>query len=243
MEAAHAGPGELGAEKPVLSIIVPTYNERENIGPLLEGLSRSIGGLNYRVVFVDDSSPDGTAEVIRSLSSKYPVDLVVRPKKLGLGSAVLEGIKRTDSPFIIVMDADLQHDPKLVATMLERLVAGCDIVVASRKIPGGAIVGWSPTRKLVSEAATWLAHLFVPKSRRVHDPLSGFFGFRRQIMRDVRLEPKGFKLLLEILVKAQYSSVCEVPLVFRGRKLGKSKLNLKEYLLFVQLLLGLARYK
>lgn len=228
---------------PLLSIIIPTYNERENIAPLLEALSSSLKGLDYKVVFVDDSSPDGTAEVVLSLKNMYPVELIVRQRKLGLGSAVLEGISRTDSPYIIVMDADLQHDPKLVSLIVERLIAGCDIVVASRKIRGGAIVGWSPARRLISEAATWLAHMLVPDSRRVCDPLSGFFGFRREVVLGVRFEPKGFKLLLEMLAKARYKKVCEVPLIFRGRKSGKSKLNLKEYLLFVQLLLDLARYR
>lgn len=234
---------ERPVKSPLLSIVVPTYNERENIAPLLEALKFSVRGFNYKVVFVDDSSPDGTAEVIRALKNSYPVELVVRPKKLGLGSAVLEGISRTDSPYIIVMDADLQHDPKLVDIMVEKLIAGCDIVVASRKIRGGAMVGWSPARRLVSEVATRLAHVLVPKSRKVRDPLSGFFGFRREIVLGVRFEPKGFKLLLEVLVKANYDRVCEVPLVFQCRKSGKSKLNLKEYLLFVQLLLELARYR
>lgn len=227
----------------MLSIVIPTYNERDNIEPLLHSLCSSLHDLNYRIVFVDDSSPDGTANVIRALQDRYPIDLIVRPKKLGLGSAVLAGFEKTEAPYIIVMDADLQHDPKLVGLMAEKLMGGCDIVVASRKVEGGSVVGWSPTRKLISDVATWLAHILISNAKKVRDPLSGFFGFRRDIMRGVRLEPKGFKILLEILAKANYKTVCEVPLVFKERKSGKSKLNLKEYLLYIQLLLNLSRQK
>jgi dolichol-phosphate mannosyltransferase len=105
------------------------------------------------------------------------------------------------------------------------------------------VVGWSPERKIISDFATYLAHLFVPRAKNVKDPLSGFFAFKRDILWGVSLESRGFKLLLEILAKAHYKRVCEVPLVFRERRTGKSKLNLNEYLLFISLLISLAKYK
>ena len=233
----------IGYNEPLVSIVIPTYNEKENVGPIVHNLHSVMQKINYKIIFVDDSSPDGTAGVIRMMANSYPVELIMRPRKMGLGSAVITGVNSTPSPFVVVMDADLQHDPKLVSTMVEKLTAGFDLVIASRKVQGGMVVGWSPERKIISDFATYLAHLFVPRAKNVKDPLSGFFAFKRDILWGVSLESRGFKLLLEILAKAHYKRVCEVPLVFRERRTGKSKLNLNEYLLFISLLISLAKYK
>jgi dolichol-phosphate mannosyltransferase len=227
----------------LVSIIIPTYNERENVYLLTEMLTSVLQNINYRIIFVDDSSPDGTANVIRQLKSKYPVELVLRPKKMGLSSAVMAGLKHTSSPLIVVMDADMQHDPQLVRPIINKLLEGYDLVIASRKVSGGRVVGWSPIRRIVSDTATALTHLFLPKTKSIKDPLSGFFGFNRRIITGVELQQLGFKMLLEILVKGNYQKIYEIPLIFHERRKGKSKLNLNEYRLFIYLLLRLMKYK
>ncbi|MEM0322232.1 MAG: polyprenol monophosphomannose synthase [Thermoprotei archaeon] len=230
-------------KKPLISIVIPTYNEKENIAPIIHSLHASMKDLNYKIIFIDDSSPDGTAQEILMLAKRYPVELILRPRKMGLGSAVVKGVNTTSSPIIVVMDADLQHDPNLVSLMVKKLNEGFDLVIASRKVQGGRVIGWSAGRKFVSDMATHLAHILVPKSKPIKDPLSGFFAFKRDILKDVKLETKGFKLLLEMLAKAHYTKTIEVPLIFRERKTGKSKLDLKEYILYISLLISLMKYK
>jgi len=227
----------------LISIVIPTYNERDNIPVLLERLKRALNdrGIEYEVIIVDDNSPDGTAEVARQLSKVHPVKVVRRPGKLGLSSAVLDGVKVAEGEYIVVMDADLQHPPEVIPKMIEAAERGCDIVVASRYVPGGSVGNWSTVRKLISKGAILLAHILLPQSRNVKDPMSGFFLFRREVLEQARnLNPRGFKILLEILVKGRYSKVCEVPFKFGTRFKGESKLSSKEILNYVLHLLELS---
>jgi dolichol-phosphate mannosyltransferase len=144
---------------------------------------------------------------------------------------------------IAVMDADLQHPPELLPKLLERAKEGYDIVIASRYVKGGGVEGWSLWRRLISRGATLLAHALFLETRKVKDPLSGFFLFRREVVEGIRLNPIGYKLLLEVLMKGEYDKVAEVPYVFKMRRRGKSKLDLREILNYALFLLKLKRQK
>jgi len=227
-----------------LTVIVPTYNERDNIPVLLERIDKALSshGIKYEVIIVDDNSPDGTADVAEKLSSKYPVRVLRRPGKLGLSSAVLDGIKLAKSKVIAVMDADLQHPPEVLPKLYTRIKDGCEIVIASRYVKGGSTKDWSLLRKLISKIAIVIAHILIPKSRAVKDIMSGYFMLRKDVISNTTLNPRGFKILLEIIAKAKYSNVCEVPYTFDTRKYGKSKLGGKEIINYVLHALSLSPY-
>ena len=227
-----------------LSVIVPTYNEAENVRELIERIEASLKGLDFEVIVVDDSSPDGTAEIAEQLGKAYGnVRVIKRPRKMGLASAVLEGMKVAKHEFVAVMDADLQHPPELLPKLLEKAGKGHDVVIASRYVEGGGVERWSFWRRLISRGATLLAHALLPKTRNVKDPLSGFFLFKKSVVEGVELNPIGYKLLLEVLVRERYESVAEVPYVFKARRRGRSKLGLKEVLDYVVFLFKLMRQK
>lgn len=214
-----------------LSILVPTYGERDNLPTLLERIQATlIDDGNYEVIIIDDNSPDGTGKLADELARTYTnVKVVHRRRKGGLSSAVIDGFRMAEGALFIIMDADLQHPPELLAEMLRKSLGGADLVVASRYTDGGGLEGWSPWRKAVSKGATLLAHVFLPSTQKVRDPLSGYFSVRKQVIDGVELNPLGYKLLLEILAKGKYSRVIEVPYVFRPRTKGKSKLKPSEY--------------
>ncbi|MEM4061379.1 MAG: polyprenol monophosphomannose synthase [Desulfurococcaceae archaeon] len=223
-----------------VSIVVPTYNERENVPRLIELIDEKLRGLfSYEVVVVDDNSPDGTAEVAEKLSEKYPVRVLKRPGKLGVTSAIYDGMRASHGRIIVVMDADLQHPPEVIPRLIERSRT-CDIVVASRYCPGGGVENWSTMRKLVSTGAVLLARILVPNCSRVKDPVSGFFALRREVAEAWKpIEPRGFKALVEILGTHRNARVCEEPYLFRGRARGSSKLSSNVMLSYVKLLVKL----
>ncbi|MDH5686562.1 MAG: polyprenol monophosphomannose synthase [Candidatus Bathyarchaeota archaeon] len=212
---------------PVLSILVPTYNERENISELTKLLLESLSSVNFELLFIDDNSPDGTADLAKELAEVYGnIRVIQRPGKMGLGSAVVDGVKAARGEFIAVMDADLQHPPDLLPRMFEQTKNGCSLAVASRYVDGGRIEGWSIWRRLVSLAAVKFAHLLLPKTRRIRDPMSGCFMLEKKCQKGVDFNPIGYKILLEMLVKGDYSGIVEVPYTFRPRRQGESKLDL-----------------
>jgi len=231
----------VGSE-PEVSVVVPTYNERDNVAKLIQAIHEylSEAGISYEVVVVDDNSPDGTAEVARSLSSRYSVRVVVRPGKLGLASAILDGVRVSRGRYVAVMDADLQHPPEALPRLVEKVRGGCDVVIGSRYVKGGATPGWSFFRRLVSWGANTLARLLLPRVRGVRDAMSGYFVFRREVVEGVELNPRGFKFLLELLVKGRFNRVCEHPIVFRPRVRGESKLGVGEVVNYVLHVLDLA---
>ncbi|MCX6003044.1 MAG: glycosyltransferase family 2 protein [Chloroflexi bacterium] len=204
-----------------VSIIIPTYNERDNITPLVERIHRSLSSHNYEIVFVDDNSKDGTAELAKTLCSKYTVKVVVRKDKRGLASAVVDGLTHVSGEVVVVMDADLQHPPEALPNMLKALES-YDFVVASRYCKGGSPGKWTLPRRLVSLVANLLA---LPLAPRVKDRMSGFFGFRRVAVDPALLNPLGWKIGLEIMVRSHVSSVTEVPYIFVARAHGSSKLS------------------
>lgn len=229
-------------QTPLVSVIVPTYNERENITRLIKQIHEIMTeyGIPYEVLVIDDNSPDGTAEAVKSLSGFYSVRIKVRPGKMGLSSAVLEGFKLARGEYLAVMDADLQHPPEVLPSMIRMIMGGCDVVVGSRYVRGGSTPGWSPIRRLVSRVAGFIASILLPRARKVRDTMSGYFVIRRDVIDEVDLNPRGFKILLEILVKGRYSRVCEYPIVFRPRERGESKLGINEIFNYILHVLDLA---
>ena len=155
------------------------------------------------------------------LAGRFPVRVLVRRGRKGLSSAVLEGVGAAAAPVVCVMDADLSHPPEAVPLLYFEVLAGADIAVGSRLVEGGGVEEWPLGRRLISRGATLLARPLTP----VHDPMSGFFCFRRSIISGARLEPEGYKILLEILARCDIVRAVEVPYVFRDRRFGKSKLT------------------
>src|SRR5580704_948631 len=213
---------------PLVSIIIPTLNERDNVHEIVSRLDRTLSGQTWEVVFVDDDSGDGTLEVLHDLSRTDPrVRFLHRIGRRGLASAVTEGILSTSSPFVAVMDCDLQHDVAVLPAMFRRLQEGdCDIVVASRFTGGGGVGDWSKNRLALSNVAKRLAHLVL--AAKLTDPMSGFFIMRRDAfdlaVRD--LSNQGYKILLDILLSAKPSlRVSEVPYTFCARVRGESKVE------------------
>jgi len=207
-----------------ISVVVPTYNEADNIKPLVEAVAKAFAGTPYELVIVDDGSPDGTAEVAAELSKEYPVKVVVRPRRLGLSSAVVDGARAAAGDVVVVMDADFQHPPELAPALAQAVLSGADLAVGTRYGRGGRIEGWSPVRLLMSRGAAALARLLLPEARRLSDPESGFFAARRECLASVR--PTGlYKILLDVAVQCSPSKIAEVPYVFRPRRAGRSKLG------------------
>ncbi len=228
-----------------VSVILPTYNEGETLPALLRRLARTSrdARLEGEAVVVDDGSPDGTAEIAAQTGAELrdvlPVVVVTRPRKSGLTSAVLDGVRHGRGDVIVVMDGDLSHPPEIMPRLVEAVARGADVAVGSRYAPGGGITGWPVTRHVISRGATWLARGLV--GRRVADPVSGFFAVRRDVLEQVQFEGVGYKLLLEILASGHASRVDEVPYVFTERVRGRSKLGAGEILNFARLVVRLWR--
>ena len=225
-----AGPGLQAIE---LSIIVPTYNEAENVPLLIGKLSDVLKGIRWEVIFVDDDSRDGTAGVVRKLAQTASgttsgnVRVLQRIGRRGLSSACVEGALASSAPYIAVMDGDLQHDERLLPRMLEALRKdGTEIVVGSRFVPGGDVGEFAPNRIKISKMGARLARLVVKQD--LSDPMSGFFMLRRDVFERVvrRLSAKGFKILLDIFASAPKPlTVVELPFTFGSRIKGESKLD------------------
>lgn len=230
------------ASNPELSLIVPTYNERENITPLVERIHQSLSSYSYELIVVDDNSPDGTAELAKGLSAKYPIKVIVRTNERGLASAVVAGFKQANGEILGVIDADLQHPPEFIPSLLKAVRDGADIAIASRYIKGGGIEGWTFKRKIISKGAKMPANILLSSARKIKDPLSGFFLFKKEVLDSAVLSPTGYKILLEVLVRGKASKVEEVPYTFRERGRGRSNLTAKEQLNYLKHLSGLAWY-
>lgn len=217
--------GKMGGEINGVTIVIPTYNEKENISIIIPRISEVLDKkYEYEILIVDDNSPDGTWEYAESLASKYPVRVYRRIGKRGLASAIVEGIMRARFENVIVMDADMQHPPESLVDLISALETN-DLVIASRYIPGGGVKRWSKMRLLISKGAIFLAHFFLSRTRRITDPMSGFFGLKKDVIRDTRLNVLGYKILLEIIMKGKYKSTIEIPYIFGTRAHGKSKLS------------------
>ncbi len=233
--SSQTAPGARRPE-PVISVIVPTYNERDSL-PLLVSRLEDVGrALALEVVIVDDASPDGTGALAEEMarSAAVPVSVVHRSGKAGLASAVLEGATAARASVVTVIDADLSHPPELLPALLQAVRRGAGVAVASRYVRGGGVERWPLSRRLVSRAATLVARVWL--GLKVRDPLSGFFAVRRELLTGSRYSARGYKLLVEILALHPGHSVVEVPYRFVDRQRGKSKLNTGEILAFLKLL-------
>lgn len=224
-----------------LAIVIPTYNEIENVAKITELVSATLRDRAFEIIFVDDNSPDKTADAVRALSHQNPqVRCLQRVGRRGLSSAVIEGILSTSAPVAAVIDGDLQHDETQLTAMLDALTNGpADLVVGSRYMDGGGFGDWSTNRRRMSELATNLSKRLTGVV--LSDPMSGFFMVRTDVFRErvEKLTGVGYKILLDILsAEGSKIDVKEVPYEFKSREAGESKLDNKVLLEFVELLIA-----
>jgi len=224
--------GIVSGKGTLVSIIIPTYNESQNILKILKLIGEILPPkILTEAIVVDDDSSDGTGKIVENYLrnfkriSGYTIDVIHRTAKKGLSSAILHGILQAKGDTIVVMDSDFSHPPQIIPRMLEALRKySCDIVVASRYVKGGKISGWPLKRKLMSKMATVIAKKGLGVSTA--DPMSGFFAFKRHIIKGLKFDAIGFKMLLEILVKTRGATVKEIPYTFTDRKFGSSKVSI-----------------
>lgn len=217
-----------------ISVIVPTFREVENLPHLAEIVHRVLSArqLQHEIIVVDDNSSDGTEEACAELARKYPLRLIIRRDERGLSSAVVRGLRAARGATLVVMDADLSHPAGAIPSLAEALDRGADFAIGSRYVPGGSTEeGWGFYRWLNSRVATILARPLA----RVADPMAGFFALRRETyLAASRLDPIGYKIGLELLVKCRCRRVVEVPIHFANRLHGTSKLSLREQLNYLR---------
>ena len=239
-EQLDSGEGQSAA--PLLSIVVPTYKEAESLPHLIDRLAklRAEKGLDLEVIIMDDDSRDGSVELVEARNEPW-LRIVVRTTDRGLSPAVLDGLRRARGEFLACMDADLSHPPEALPGMLTKLDEGADFVVGSRYARGGTTSDdWGVLRWLNSRVATLLARPLTS----VRDPMSGFFVLRRSTFEGGReFNPIGYKIGLEMIVKCGCERVVEVPIHFEDRRFGKSKLTLKQQILYIQHLRRLYIFK
>ena len=236
--------------KAKLSIVLPTYNESQNIVRMLDSIAEMLSPYAAaEIIVVDDNSPDGTAEIAslhaRNISNnnnkKLHVEIIRREGKFGLSSAIVAGVQSATGDLLVVMDGDFSHPPQVIPSIIEALQdSNCDIVVASRYIKGGSIIGWPFKRRLMSKGATKIAQYGL--GIEVKDPVSGFFAFRRDIIDGIKFDAIGYKMLLEILVKKKGARVKEVPYTFTNRSVGVSKLDTEVMFDYLRAVIRLYRY-
>lgn len=224
-------------------MVIPTFNEKENIGVLIKKIQDVFeeGEIEGSILVIDDNSPDGTAEVAGEMASRYGnIRILKRKGKLGLGSAYREGfgiaLRTMKADIVFEMDADLSHDPSFIPEFIRRLNEGCEMVVGSRHIPGGKIQGWSLYRHLVSSTANTLAKTALDLG--VSDVTTGFRAYRAETLRKIKYETidsESYGFQIETLFRCARRGlrVGEVPITFKDRRAGASKLGKKEILQFI----------
>jgi dolichol-phosphate mannosyltransferase len=241
--AALGAPGETAATipGPEISIVVPTFKERDNVPVLVGLIDKALAGRRWEIIFVDDDSPDGTADAAKALAAADGrVRCLKRLGRRGLAGACIEGMLASSAPVVAVMDADLQHDEALLPLMLAAIEDGAQVVAGSRYVDGGTTgSGLSANRERGSHLATWLARRLL--GVELTDPMSGFFMLRRDFFDRVapRLSAQGFKILLDIMASAPEKPVTrELPFTFRERQYGESKLDTLVVLEYLSLVLS-----
>lgn len=231
-----------------VSIIIPTYNESQNILGILKAVAENIPKhIKTEAIVVDDDSPDGTGKIVEEYiddfkeRANYTIQLIRRKAKSGLSSAILNGIQKANGDTIVVMDSDFSHPPQIIPKLIETLKRyRCDIVVASRYSRGGSIQNWSLKRKLMSKVATKIAKFGLGVESA--DPMSGFFAFKKNILNGLSFDAIGYKLLLEMLVKTKGAVVREIPYTFTDRSKGESKLDSGTIIDYIRAVIKLYRY-
>jgi dolichol-phosphate mannosyltransferase len=231
----------------MISIVLPTYNEARSIQEVLRRASEALrkAEVEHELIVVDDSSPDRTADLAEALPNEIPVRVLRRPGRQGLATAVVDGWSIAKGDVLGVMDADLQHPPEVLTRLATALRdPNVDVVMATRSGPGdGSAADWRWMRRLTSWTARHLAACVLPRTLAdLSDPMSGMFLVRTRALQGVQLEPMGYKILLEVLGKARYRELVEVPFVFQARSLGSSKLGMRESAQYLAHLARLARF-
>jgi dolichol-phosphate mannosyltransferase len=234
--------------KAKLSIIVPTYNESQNIVRMLDSIAETLSPYKgSEIIVVDDNSPDGTAEMAKShakiisTKKKIRIEIISRNGKFGLSSAIIKGVQYASGDCLVIMDGDFSHPPQVIPSIIQALQdSNYDIVIASRYVKGGSIIGWPFKRRLMSKGATKIAQYGLGID--VKDPVSGFFAFRRDIISGLKFDAIGYKMLLEILVKTKGARVKEIPYTFTNRRIGASKLDANVMFDYLRAVLRLYRY-
>ena len=222
----------MAQKNPQISIIIPTYNESQNIIGILKSIHANIPkGIHTETIVIDDNSPDGTGKIVEDYIysikkiAENTIDVIHRKAKNGLSSAILNGIQNAKGETIVVMDSDFSHPPQIIPKLIEAIKQyQCDLVVASRYITGGNIQGWTIKRKLMSKIATIIAKKGL--GVKTKDPMSGFFAFKKNIIKELNFDALGYKFLLELLVKTKGINIKEIPYTFENRKFGSSKLDI-----------------
>jgi dolichol-phosphate mannosyltransferase len=226
-------------ESLAFSLVVPTRNESHNLAELIRLLKPVITsevGESYEIVVVDDNSPDGTWQVAAEIAAVDPhVFALRRMDERGLATAVVRGWQASRGNLLGVIDADLQHPPEVTARLIASMRQGADLAVASREAEGGGTSDWSFLRLLISRGSRALGKMLLPGVLGlVSDPMTGFFVIRRTAIQDVVLAPCGYKILVELLVRAHLTSIVEVGYVFRSRQRGESKASIMVFVDYVQ---------
>ncbi|KAK2951842.1 putative Dolichol-phosphate mannosyltransferase [Blattamonas nauphoetae] len=228
------------------SILLPTYNERENLPIVSKLLVDAMTKTNetYEIIVIDDSSPDGTSEVAKRLQTVFPGKIILKQRtgKLGLGSAYIFGEKEARGEFVIILDCDLSHHPKIIPQMIAiQKEKNCDIVTGTRYEKGGGVCGWNWKRKFTSAGANTLASVAV--GHACSDMTGSFRLYRRSALKDIlpKVKSMGFSFQLEIILRAQKMgfTIEEVPIIFVDRVFGQTKINFKEYYAMIVTLIQL----
>ena len=226
-----------------VSIIVPTYKEAQNIYPLSGQIDQAMkdAKLTYEIIVVDDDSKDGIIEAVEKIKDRYNIKLKVRKDEKGLSSAVIAGFGMVTGELIVVMDADLSHPPSKIPELVVPILDGnSDFMIGSRFVKGGSAPHFNWYRKLNA----WVSKMIARPFTRASDPMAGFFAFHRRLLKPgLELNPLGFKIGLEMIVKASPKRISEVPIQFRERQFGESKLSLKEQIYYLIHIKRLFEYK
>jgi dolichol-phosphate mannosyltransferase len=224
-----------------VSLIVPTYNEGENVRLLADKVLSVMNGKDYELLFVDDST-DNTPRILEDLqNTDHHIKFIHRINERGLGSAVVKGFNFSHSPILACMDSDLQHPPDILPRMLSLIESGFDIVIPSRFVPGGSDGGMLFHRRVVSWVARYMAKGLLKRVRHISDPTSGYFMIRKSVIEGLVIDSISWKILIEILVKGHYGKVAEIPYAFHARELGTSKMSLQAQIDYIKHLLWLLR--
>jgi len=230
----------VSGQETVLSVVIPTFNERGNVAELIRRLDLTLAGVTWEAVFVDDNSPDGTADALKTIARHdHRVRCLRRVGRRGLAGACIEGILSSSAAYVAVMDADLQHDETVLPAMLAKLQSGqYDLVAATRYVEGGDSSSFSATRSKISRLATKITQRLL--GTELSDPMSGFFMMRRASFDEMapRLSPVGFKILLDIATAKEGLRIAEQPYSFGTRFDGESKFNMQIGIEFLGLLLS-----
>jgi dolichol-phosphate mannosyltransferase len=232
----------MGDQELEVSVVLPTYNEAENTPIIIPKICSVLAnaGIHGEVIVVDDNSPDGTEEVVRRLSETLPIRIAVRTEDRGLATAVIAGFEMSAAKVCVVMDADGSHPVEKLPEMIKPILADhADITVGSRYVTDGGIGQWPLHRQIVSKAAA----LMTLGLTKMSDPTSGFMAIRRKMLQGIKLNPVGWKIVLEIVVKAETDRIIEVPIAFIDRELGESKMSAREQWNYIKHLYRLYKFR